>query len=42
MSAYRAGCNVIMIPDLTEPDEELKKILYARLDGLLDICDLFK
>ena len=42
LSAYRAGCNVIMIPDLTEPDEELKKLLYARLDCLLDICDLFK
>lgn len=42
LSAYRAGCNVIMIPDLTEPDEDLKKVLYARLDCLLDICDLFK
>lgn len=42
MSAYRAGCNVIMIPDLTEPDEELKKILYKRLDCLMDICKLFE
>jgi len=41
MSAYRAGCNVIMIPDLTEPDEALKSILYARLDCLLDICKMF-
>ena len=41
-SAYEAGCNVIMIPDLTEPDEELKKKLYARLDCLLDIKSLFQ
>ena len=41
-SAYGAGCNVIMIPDLTEPDEELKKMLYARLDSLMDIKTLFE
>ena len=40
-SAYGAGCNVIMIPDLTEPDEELKAKLYARLDSLIDIKELF-
>ena len=40
-SAYSAGCNVIMIPDLTEPDEELRGKLYARLDNLLDIKNLF-
>lgn len=42
MSAYRAGCNVIMIPDLSEPDEELQKILYARLDSLMDMKSLFE
>lgn len=42
MSAYKAGCNVIMIPDLTEPDEQLSKILYKRLDCLKDICSLFE
>ncbi|MBR5636009.1 MAG: HAD family phosphatase [Pseudobutyrivibrio sp.] len=41
LSAYRAGCNVIMIPDLTEPDEGLRKILYKRLDCLLDLKTLF-
>ncbi|MBQ9303084.1 HAD family phosphatase [Butyrivibrio sp.] len=40
-SAYSAGCNVIMIPDLTEPDEELRGKLYARLDKLVDIKNLF-
>ncbi len=39
-SAYRAGCNVIMVPDLTEPDEELMKMLYARIDTLPDIKNL--
>ena len=39
-SAYLAGCNVIMVPDLTEPDEELKKKLYARVDTLMDITKL--
>ncbi|WP_034467964.1 HAD family hydrolase [Butyrivibrio proteoclasticus] len=39
-SAYGAGCNVVMVPDLTEPDEELKKCLYARVDELLDIKGL--
>ena len=42
LSAYRAGCNVIMIPDLSEPDEELQKILYARLDSLMDMKSLFE
>ena len=42
MSAYRAGCNVVMVPDLTEPDEELSKILYKKCDSLLDIKKLFE
>ena len=41
-SAYGAGCNVIMIPDLTEPDEELSKMLFRRLDNLMCIAGLFK
>lgn len=36
-SASAAGCKVIMVPDLTEPDEELKKQLYARVDTLAEI-----
>ena len=40
-SAYRAGCKVIMIPDLTQPDEELKKMLYKKLDSLDNIKELF-
>ncbi len=37
LSAYRAGCKVIMVPDQTQPDEELSRLLYARVDSLLDI-----
>ncbi|RKM59923.1 HAD family phosphatase [Butyrivibrio sp. CB08] len=40
-SAYLAGCNVIMVPDLTQPDEELSKKLYRKVDKLLDITELF-
>lgn len=40
-SAYSAGCKTIMVPDLSEPDEELSRMLYARLDSLWDIKSLF-
>ena len=40
LSAYRAGCRVVMVPDQTEPDEELMKCLYARVDKLTDIVSL--
>ena len=39
-SAYLAGCNVIMVPDLTQPDEDLKGKLYACVDSLMDITKL--
>ena len=39
-SAYLAGCNVIMVPDLTQPDEELSKKLYASVPSLFDIKGL--
>lgn len=39
-AAFRAGCKVVMVPDQTEPDEELKKCLYARVDTLYDILNL--
>ncbi|SCW49034.1 haloacid dehalogenase superfamily, subfamily IA, variant 3 with third motif having DD or ED [Ruminococcaceae bacterium YRB3002] len=41
-SAYGAGLKVVMVPDLTEPDEELSKLLYARVDTLTDIIGLIK
>lgn len=39
-AAFRAGCKVVMVPDQTEPDEEMQKCLYARVDTLNDIVDL--
>ena len=37
MSAYRAGCPTIMVPDLTAPDEELRKCLYRCVDSLGEV-----
>ena len=39
-SAYAAGCRVVMIPDQTEPDEELMPMLYARVDSLPEIAGI--
>ncbi|MCR4694680.1 MAG: HAD family phosphatase [Pseudobutyrivibrio sp.] len=39
-SCYGAGCHPIMIPDLSQPDEELEKLLYAKLDCLLDLKNI--
>ena len=36
-SAYSAGLNVIMVPDLTQPDDELEVMLTMRADSLKDI-----
>ncbi|MGN0167337.1 MAG: HAD family hydrolase [Acetatifactor sp.] len=40
LSAYRAGCQVVMVPDQTEPDEELEKCLFARVNNLKEISSL--
>jgi len=37
LSAYRAGLKVVMVPDQTEPDEELRKLLYARIGSLSEL-----
>ena len=39
LSAARAGCRVIMIPDLTEPDEELMKHIVLRADNLMEAAE---
>lgn len=36
MSASRAGCNVVMVPDQTEADEGLAKLLFSNLKTLKD------
>lgn len=42
LSAYRAGCITVMVPDLTQPDEETQKIIYSKADSLLDVIDIIK
>ena len=36
-SAYAAGCKPVMVPDLTQPDEELMPMLYGVAKTLADI-----
>lgn len=40
LSAYRAGCKTVMVPDLDQPDETTRSLLYAKADSLVDIIDL--
>ena len=40
LSAYRAGCKVVMVPDQTAPEEELKSKLFACVETLTDIQGL--
>lgn len=40
LSAYRAGCMPVMIPDLDQPDEAIEQLLFAKADSLKDIIDL--
>ena len=39
-SAYEAGLKVVMIPDQTEPEEDLQRMLYACAGSLAEIPDL--
>lgn len=39
-SAYAAGCKPVMIPDLTQPDDELLPLLYGVGRTLADIRDM--
>ena len=42
LSAYRAGCLPVMIPDLDQPKEETQALLFAKADSLSDVIDLIK
>lgn len=41
-SAYSAGCQVIMIPDLTQPDEQVKPLLSGVYESLDKAVDFFR
>ncbi len=42
ISAHDAGCKAIMIPDLSEPDEDIKKLLFKRLDSLDKVIEVLE
>ena len=42
ISAIGAGMNVIMVPDLSEPDVELNKKLFAKLNSLSEFKDFIR
>ena len=41
-SAHAAGCKPVMIPDLSQPDEETKKLLYACCDDLSNVIGVIQ
>ena len=42
LSASRAGCRPVYVPDQAPADEETKKLLYAHADSLLDIITILE
>ncbi len=42
LSAVRAGCKTVMVPDLTKPDDELRKQLFAVCPSLDKIIEILK
>ena len=42
LSAYRAGCLPVLIPDLDQPGEDTQKLLFSKADSLADIIDILK
>lgn len=41
-SAADAGCKTIMVPDLTEPDEELLNLIFAKANSLRDVINIIQ
>ncbi len=41
-AAYHAGCKPVMVPDLDQPDDETKKMLFACKENLLQVLDMVK
>lgn len=42
MSAHAAGCRTIMIQDLSQPDAELSRLLYRKLDTFGELINILK
>jgi len=41
LSAYRAGCKPIMVPDLWQPDEEITRLLFGKFADLEEVQKYF-
>ena len=42
LSAYRAGCKPIMVPDLWQPDEEILQIIKGKYSDLEQVKIAFE
>lgn len=42
LSAYRAGCIPVMVPDLDKPGEAIQKNLFQEKENLLEVIELIK
>lgn len=42
LAAFRAGCMPVMVPDLDEPSQETKNILFGLEEDLLKVIDFIK
>lgn len=42
LAAFRAGCQVVMVPDLTQPEAEIIPLLYGKADTLKGIIALLE
>ena len=40
LSAHQAGMKVIMVPDLVQPTEEIRKLTYRVCDSLADVIGI--
>ena len=41
LSAHQAGMRVIMVPDLVQPTEEIRKLTYRVCDSLADVIEIW-
>ena len=41
-AAYRAGMYAVMVPDLTQPDRELQKMIYRKCDDLIGVIGVLE
>ena len=42
LAAYRAGCVPVMVPDLDQPDDEVKGRIFAVVQNLMTIIDMIE